>query len=180
MNLDHPGLWMAVESMRRKKLIADGSVQPSLLYLPPASPCPRHQRWVVPLPHHIVPPTHMISYPSNLLFNCLPLLNLQPTCKNILSYLSLKDHHRAVNIFDILQSAVSATTTSQYKYLWWQDTLWYGYCMVWSHESISYSMILNGPVLYSMSLNGPPAVPLAPSSLLWPQSQPQGTGSAIR
>ena len=33
MNLDHPGLRTAVKSMRRKKLIADGSVQPSLLYL---------------------------------------------------------------------------------------------------------------------------------------------------
>ena len=58
MNLDHPGLWTAVESMRRKKLIADGSVQPSLLYLP-AWLCLRHQRWVVPSspPPSYRPPT---------------------------------------------------------------------------------------------------------------------------
>ena len=86
MNLDHPGLWTAVESMRRKKLIADGSVQPSLLYLP-GSTCLRHQRWVVQssppppsyrppslppfVPHDIVPilPTIQLSYSSYLMTN---------------------------------------------------------------------------------------------------------------
>ena len=63
MYLDHPGLW--TESMRRKKLIADGSVQPSLLYLLDA---PGIQvGWSRPPPHHTSPPSHVfILSPSGL------------------------------------------------------------------------------------------------------------------
>ena len=63
MYLDHPGLW--TESMRRKKLIADGSVQPSLLYLLDA---PGIQvGWSRPPNHHTSPPSHVfILSPSGL------------------------------------------------------------------------------------------------------------------
>ena len=57
MYLDHPGLW--TESMRRKKLIADGSVQPSLLYLLDAPGI--QDGWSRPPPHPIIPPLPPMS-----------------------------------------------------------------------------------------------------------------------
>ena len=80
MNLDHPGLRTAVKSMRRKKLIADGSVQPSLLYLavPQAST----------LGGPLLPP--IISSPPQ------PSYRPHPTISTILLFLS--PYHPTANI----------------------------------------------------------------------------------